>query len=128
MSMAAGLKIKEAWPGQPGTARDIDNNAGRLQDFFQQFRKLSLAASITGGDFCVDCGGTHRSVVSRCRRRSFFAKPKTKVGMQYGKFLFFLSRRLDFSWSANDKEDEAIQLRFCSLAAAQAHCIQPTEE
>jgi hypothetical protein len=124
MSMAVGLKIKDALPKQPGTARDIDNNAGRLQDFFKRFRKLSLAASKTGGDFCVDCGGTHGSVVSRCKRRSFSAKPKTEVGMRYGKSIFFPSRRLDFSRSASDKQDEAIQLRFCSLAAAQAHCIQ----
>lgn len=126
--MTAGLKIKQALPAQPGTARDIDKNAGRLQDFFQQFRKLPLAASKTGGDFCVDCGGMRESVVSRCRRRSFSAKPKTEVGTRRGRRAFFLSRRLDFLRSASDKEDEVIQLRFCSLAAAQAHCTQPTEE
>lgn len=87
MSMAVGLKIKEALPEQPGTARDIDNNAGRLRDFFQQFRKLSLAASKTGGVSCVDCGGTGRSVVSRCRRRSFSAKPKTEVGTRCGNYI-----------------------------------------
>jgi hypothetical protein len=115
----------QALPAQPGAARGINKISGRLDDFLQRFRMLSLAASKPGGDIRVDCGG---SAASNCRQQNFSVEPKTKVGTRCGKHIIFFPAGLIFSGALTISEMRLYSFDFAPQAAAQTHSPTPTEE